>query len=323
MDAYVRAGVDITGRVVRYAEVAQDASGCRLSRLGRIDVDEEVLNSVLAGRDDERIPAFSEALAEAFSRPEDGNGIDDLRIAISPRAGYSFRVPLSAEAGPDIRRSCLRQEIDLLIAPEQPLRITADVIRNEAMSHGAAVAWTHVLAVEERLDERLRHLVRDVPAKRTRLMSGAQAAVSMIGCVEAAREGAGEDSCALGIGWYADRLDYVLCTGKAWRFGGFAEGAEPIDAAYLSAHTASRFGIPPSGVKTVYVYGDTAPDALYSELRAVFGGDIRMLHPAALRDVPVTCPPSDVDVPAYAGCIGGALYEGEEFVFRAISTIPS
>ncbi len=315
MDAYVRAGVDIAGRAIRYAEVMQDASGCRLSRLGRIDVEKDVLRNVLAGRDDGRIHAFSEALAEVFARPDNGDRIDDLRISVSPRAGHSFRAPLSAEAGPDVRRNCLRQAIDLLIAPEEPLRITADAI---PMPRGAAVVWMHVLAVGERLDERLRYLVRDVPAKRTRLMSGAQAAAGMIGCAEAVREGAGEDSCALGIGWYGDRLDYVLCTGKAWRFGGFAEGVEPIDAAYLGAHTASRFGIPPSGVQTVYVYGDTAPDTLFSELRAVFGGDIRMLHPAALRDVPVTCPPSDVDVPAYAGCIGGALYEGEEFVFRVI-----
>ncbi len=315
MDAYVRTGVDIAGRAVRYAEVVQDASGCRLSRLGRIDVDEDVLGSMLAGLDDERIHAVSGALAEVFSRPENGNGIDDLRISVSPRAGHSFRVPLSAEAGPDVRRSCIRQAIDLLIAPEQPLRITADVIPNEAMPRGAAVAWAHVLVVGERLDERLRHLVRDVPAKRTRLMSGAQAAAGMIGCTEAAREGAGEDPCTLGIGWYGDRLDYVFCTGKVWRFSGFAEGVEPIDAAYLSVHTASRFGISPSGVKTVYVYGDTAPDALFSELRAVFGGDIRALHPAALRDVSITCSPSDMDVPAYAGCIGAALYEGEEFFF--------
>ena len=315
MDAYVRAGVDITGCAVRYAEVSQCASGRRLSRLGRIDVDEEVLSSVLSGRDDDRIHAVSEALAEAFSGPKDSNGIDDLRIAISPREGHSFRMPVSSEAGPDVRRNGLTHAIELLIAPEQPLRITADVIRHGAMPHGVEEEWMHVLAVEERLDECLRRLVRDVPAQHTRLVSGAQAAVSMIGCTEAAREGVGEDSCALGIGWYADRVDYVFCTGKAWRFDGFAEGVEPIDAAYLGAHAASRFGIPPSGVQTVYVYGDTAPDALFSELRAVFGGDIRVLHPAALRDVPVTSPPSDVDVPAYAGCIGGALYEGEALIF--------
>ncbi len=314
MDAYVRAGVDITGRAVRYAEVSQCASGRRLSRLGRIDVDEEVLGGVLSGRDDERVHAVSEALAEVFSGPEASHGIDDLRIAISPREGHSFRVPVSSEAGPDARRSGLTQAIELLIAPEKPLRITADVIRHGAISHGVEEEWMHVLAVEERLDECLRHLVRGVPAKHTRLMSGTQAAVSMIGCAEAAREDAGEDSCALGIGWYADRLDYIFCTGKVWRSGGFAEGVEPIDAAYLGAHTASRFGIPPSGVQTVYVYGDTAPDALFSELRAVFGGDIRVLHPAVLQDVSITSPPPDVDVPAYAGCIGGALYEGEALI---------
>lgn len=313
MDAYVRAGVDITGRAVRYAEVSQCASGRRLSRLGRIDVDEDILGSVLSGGDDERISAVSEALAEAFSGSEDGHGIDDLRIAVSPRAGHSFRVPLSAGTGPDVRRSCLRQAADLLVAPGKPLRITADTIG--AMPRDDAVAWMHVLAVGERLDECLRRLVRHVPAKRTRLMSGAHAAVSMIGCAEAAREDVGENPCVLGIGWHADRLDYVFCTGKVWRFGGFAEGVEPIDAAYLGVHAASRFGIPPSGVKTVYIYGETAPDALFSELRAVFGGDIRALHPAALQDVPVTSPPSDADVPAYAGCIGGALYEGEEFFF--------
>lgn len=315
MDAYVRAGVDITGCAVRYAEVSQCASGRRLSRLGRIDVDDDFPGSVLSGREDGSVRAVSEALAAVFSGREDGEGIDDLRIAISPRAGHSFRVPLSAESGPEARRDCLRQAVDLVIAPERPVRITADAVPHGAVSRGAAEEWVHVLAVEERLDERLRRLVRDVPAKRARLMSGAHAAVCTIGCAEAARDGAGEDSCTLGIGWYADRLDYVFCTGKAWRFGGFAEGVEPVDAAYLGARAASRFGIPPSGVQTVYLYGDAAPDALFSELRAVFGGDVRVLHPAALRDVSITSPPSDVDVPAYAGCIGAALYGGEEFIF--------
>ncbi len=323
MDAYVRAGIDIASRTVRCVEIVRDASGCRLSRLGRIDVDEGVLRNMFAGREDERLCAVSEALANIFSDPEREAALDDLRISISSRTGHAFRAPLAAEAGPDIRRQHLRREIDLLIAPKRSLRIVADALHREAMDSGGAVEWMHVLAMEERLEERLREVVRGVPAKRVRLMSAVHAAVSAIGHAEAARESAAEAACVLGMGWRADRLDYVICVGGAWRFGGFAEGVEPPDAAYLGAAAAARFGIPPADVNTVYVYGDPAPDALFSELEAVFGGDIRTLRPTSLPGVSMACSPSEAGGPAYAACMGAALYGGEGLFFQADPLVPS
>ena len=323
MDAYVRAGVDIASRTVRYAEVVQDASGCTVSRLGRIDVEAGVLRNAFAGRDDERLCAVSGALTDIFSGSGREAGLDAVRISISSRTGHAFRVPLAAEAGPDLRRQHLRREIDLLIAPERPLRIVADVLHQEALDAGGAAEWMHVLALDERLAERLRRLVRGAPAKRVRCMSALHAVVSAIGHAEAARRNAGEAACVLGMGWHADRLDYVLCVGGVWRFGGFAEGVEPVDAAYLGAAAAARFGISPADVNTVYAYGDPPPDALFSELEAVFGGAIQTLHPAALPGVSMACSPSEAGDPAYAACIGAALYGGEGLFFQTDPAVPS
>ncbi len=323
MDAYVRAGVDFSSRTVRYAEVARDASGCRLSRLGCIDAGEGVLRNVFSGREDDGFRTLSEALADVFSDLGRTGGLDDLRISISSRTGHAFRAPLAAEAGPDVRKRHLRREIDLLVAPKRSLRVAADALHREDMDAGAAAEWMHVLAVEERLEERLRRLVRGVSAKRVRLMSAAHAAVGAIRHAEAARERAAEAAGALGLGWRADRLDYVFFVGGAWRYGGFAEGAEPVDAAYLGAAAAARFGMSPADVSAVYAYGGPIPDALFSELEAVFGGDIRTLRPAALPGVSVACSPSEADDPAYAACVGAALHEGEGLFFQADPSVPS
>ncbi len=323
MDAYVRAGIDFSRRTIRYAEVARDASGCRLSRLGCIDAGEGALRNLFAGREDGRLRAVSEALADVFSDSGGARGLDDLRIAIAPRTSHAFRAPLAAEAGPDIRRQRLRQEIDLLLAPKRPLRIVADAVHREALESGGALEWMHVLAVEAQIAARLRQLVRGVPAKRVRLMSAAHAAARAIRHAEAAREPAGEAACALGLGWRTDRLDYVFFVGDAWRFGGFAEGVAPIDAAYLGAAAAARFGIPPANVRTIYAYGDPVPDALFSEMEAVFGGDIRTLRPSALSGVSVACSPSEADDPAYVACVGAALYDGEGLFFQADPPVSS
>ena len=326
MDAYVRAGVDISGRTVRYAEAARNDGGCRLLRLGCIETEEGALRNLFDGREDERIRAISEALTDAFSRPEgDGglNELDELRISISSRAAHAFRSPLASEAGPDLRRKHLRRDIDLLLTPSRPLRVAADALHREAMPSGGAVEWVHVLAVEERLEDRLRRLVQGVPAKRVRLMTAAHAAAIAVGYAEAAREGASEEACALGVGWHADRLDYVFRFGGAWRFDGFAEGAEPIDAAYLGACAAARFGIAPSGVDAAYAYGDPVPEALLAELEAAFGGNARTWRPADLPGVSVACSLSEANVSAYASCLGAALYEGEGFFFRIDPSVPS
>ncbi len=323
MDAYVRAGIDFSSRTIRYAEVTRDASGCRLSRLGCIDAGEGALPNLFAGREDGRLRAISEALADVFSDSGRAGGLDDLRISISPRTGHAFRVPLGAEAGPDMRRQRLRQEINLLVAPKRPLRVAADAVHREALDSGGAVEWMHVLAVEEQIAARLRRLVRGVPAKRVRLMSAAHAAASAISHAEAARESADEAASALGLGWHADRLDYVFFVGDAWRFGRFAEGVAPIDAAYLGAAAAARFGIPPANVRTIYAYGDPAPDALFPELEAVFGGDIQTLRPSALPGVSVACSPSEADDPAYVAGAGAALYDGEGLFFQADPPVSS
>ncbi len=322
MDAYVRAGIDFSSRTIRYAEVTRDASGCRLSRLGCIEAGEGALRNLFAGREEGRLRAISEALADVFSDSGRAGGLEDLRIAISPRTGHAFRAPLDAEAGPDIRRQGLRQEIDLLVAPKRPLRVVADAVHREILD-GGAVEWMHVLAVEEQIAVRLRQLVRGVPAKRVRLMSAAHAAASAIRRVEAAREPADEAASALGLGWHADRLDYVFFVGDAWRFGAFAEGVAPIDAAYLGAAAAVRFGIPAADVRAVYAYGDPVPDALFPELEAVFGGDIRTLRPSALPGVSVDCLPSEADDPGYVACVGAALYDGEGRFFQATPPVSS
>lgn len=299
MEAHARAGIDIVGRSLRYAEVEQFGSHYRLLRLGSCDFDFDIVEGVLSEPTDDHVAMVSDALGDVFS----GSIAGSLHVTIHPPGCYSFFSPLPTGSTPTQRKVRLQQEAALLAGTERPLHITADAVRTQALEDGTAVDWVHVLAIEDSVHERIHNVIRNLPQPRMRLMVGMHAAASTVGRLELPPAG----EYALAIGWYPDHIEYALCHDREWHFSKYTDAVPPVDVAYFAAHIADRFGLAPREVQTLYLYGNDADPSLFSDLESVFESEIRPLNPLVVLDVDSGSLSSDFDVEAYVGCIGAAL----------------
>lgn len=299
MEAHARAGIDIFGPSLRYAEVEQYGSRYRLLRLGSCDFDFDVVEGVLTSPDAANIATVSDALGDVFS----GSVAASLHVAVHPPHCYSFFSPLPAGSTSSQRKVRLQQEAALLAGTEHPLHITADAVRSQELDDGGVVDWVHVLAMEDAVHERIHGMIGHLPPPRKRLVVGMHAAVSTLGRMEAP---AG-DGLSLAIGWYADHVEYALCRSRDWYYSQYTEALSPVDVAYFAVHVADRFGLTPRQVGALYAYGNDVDPALFSDLESVFESTVHPLNPLAILDVDAGGLASDFDSEAYVGCIGAAL----------------
>src|SRR5690606_27552183 len=165
MEAHVRAGLDICGAVLRYAEIEQYGSRHRLLRLGSCDFEFDLVDDVLSGDDEEKLTAAAGALEEIFS----GSVAGTLHITLHPPLCYSFFAPLPATSGSLERKFRLQQKAALLAGTDHPPHSTADVARSQLPRAGVFVDWVHVLAVDDQIHGPVRTLTEDIPHARRRL----------------------------------------------------------------------------------------------------------------------------------------------------------
>lgn len=301
MEAHARAGIDVIGRSLRYAEVEQYGSRFRLLRLGSCDFDFDVVEGALSSPGDEHVRTVSDALGDVFS----GSIAGSLHVTVHPPDCYSFFSPLPAGATSSQRKVRLQQEAALLAGTDRPLHITADAVRKQVMEEGDAVDWVHVLAIEDFIHERIQRILQELPQPRRRLMVSMHAAAAMVRHIESPE--AGDASSALAIGWYPKHVEYALCIDGEWRFSKYTDAVPPIDVAYFGAHVADRFGLAPSEVEALYLYGNDADPSLFSDLESVFGTSIRRLNPLEVLDVDSGSLSADFAAGEYVACIGAAL----------------
>ena len=82
---------------------------------------------------------------------------------------HSFFVPLTEGADAQSREARLRREVDLLLRPEHPLHVTAWDMGSSEGGGDVPVDWVHVLAIRERVRERVFGVLQDVAAPRDRV----------------------------------------------------------------------------------------------------------------------------------------------------------
>lgn len=305
MDAHARAGIDVYGSVLRYAEVEQYGSRYRLLRLGICDFDFDVVTDVLLSDDPQNVSTVSDALEDIFS----GSIAGSLHVTLHPPACYSFFSPLPAESDSADRKVRLQQEAALLAGTEQPLHITADAVRSQdVIGDGGHVDWVHVLAVEDRIHERVRAIIEKLPQPRRRLMVGMHGAATTIARLRAARPEAGKRApYSIAIGWYPDHVEYTLSHDQQWHFSNYTDTLEPVDVTYFAVSLLQRFSLTPTDVDRLYIYGNDADLSLFSDLESVAGFEVRRLNPFSFLDLDSGSLSDDFDAEAYVGCVGVTL----------------
>ena len=303
----VRAGIEVSGMVLRYAEVERRDGRYQLLRLGSCEFDFDVVETLRNGAQPEHLDALTEALSDVF----EGATAQRLHVALHPPACYSFFTPLSLEDAREQRKQRLLDEAALLTrtTPPQPLRLTADSVYTETLDAGASVEWYHVLALDEQLHARFDRVLRMLPPPQHRMMLSTQAVARAV--EQIAREGHGpprqEAPFTLAVGVYDAHLEFAVCRHARWYFSSFTEAAAPADAGYFGLALVQHLGLQPVAVGELLLYGEEARDTAAASLAAAFGAEPSALDPMQLIDLDANSMAARNHFPAYAPCLGAAF----------------
>ncbi len=308
MDVRARAGIDIYGTVLRYAEVEQRGPRYQLLRLGSCDFDFDIAEAVLQGSPPEHLEALTDALNDVF----EGSVATRLHVTVHPPTCYSFFTALPVEVAKEERKQRLLREAALLTrsSSPQPLRLTADPVYTETMDDGEAVEWFHVLALDERLHTRFDRICRMLPQSRHRMTLSMHAVANAVERIErrgGESEGRQQAPFTLVLGWYPTHVEFTLCRHTHWYFSHYTEAAPPADCAYFALALTGRLGLEQSAVGRIFVYGGFKKADDFADLAEVFPAVPEPLNPMQLIDLDPDSMAASFDHAAYAPCLGVAL----------------
>ena len=305
-----RAGVELTGRVMRYAEVDLGPRGAsvpaRLTRLGACDFDFDVAEAIL----DVAGPTHLDTVATAIREIFDGSEADKLFVAVHPWNATAFFSPVSESAPPVARLEQFRQEAAMLAdaTSGRPVRVHPTPVRIETLPDGSRHHWHHVLHLPQSIHARLAHLAKPFGGGK----EGGHEFVSATGSAAAVaarldRTPEDEDPAfALSVGTYGDRTEFALSRGDTWHYGHHVEANVLTDGAYFAGAMLNRLGVAASSIKRLFLYGDAAEPSQASTLSGWLGVDPEPLNPLRVFGLA----PSGADpfaLAAYTPSVGALL----------------
>lgn len=306
-----RAGIELTGRVMRYAEVERGDRGARprLVRLGACDFDFDVADAIL----DLTGPTHLDTVAAAIEEIFDGTEARRLAVIVHPWNTTSFFSPVREGTPPVERLEQFKQEAAMLAdaSAGRPVRVRATPVRIEALPDGSRHHWHHVLRLPESVHARLAHLAKPLGRDR-RGRDGGHEFVDSAGAAAAIAtrltyvEDEEDPGFALAVGMYPGHLELALVQGETWHFGHHAEADVLSDGAYYAAALLNRLAIAPSSVDRLLVYGAAADSSLAASLSGWLGIEPEPLNPLRLFGLA----PAGADpyaLTAYAPCLGALL----------------
>ena len=308
MDGHARAGIDIYGKALRYAEIEQQGSQYHLLRLGSLDFDFDVTDAILDATAQTSLETLTDALTDVF----EGSAASRLYVAVHPPACYSFFTPLPKNLESEERKNRLLSEAALLTrsASPQPLRLTADPVFTETLEEdNRDIEWFHVLALKERLHTRFDRVFRMMPQAHYRMTLSMHAVAKAMAWVERRTE-ATEPTDApftLAIGWYPTHVEYTLCRDDHWYFSHYTEAEEPANSVYFALLLLDRLHLKTTSVRQVYLYGGHRDLDDFMLLRDVFPTAPALLEPTQHIDLHERHIAGSFSRDAYAPCIGVAL----------------
>ncbi len=254
----VRAGIELHGRVLRYAEVALDGGRTRLLRLGACEFEFSVEEALLTLSGPGHLDTVATAVAEIF----EGTEARRLWVAVHGWNSTSFFAPLPEAMPPAERFEQLRQEAAMLsdASLARPVRVTATPVRTETLPDGRSVHWHHVLRLSESVHARLARLADSLGehAGTHEVADSAGAAAAALARLlpETDEPEAADDApFTLAAGVYGARLEVALCRGATWHAGHYAEDYAD-DHAYFVAALLDRHGVTVSEIGRLALYGE-------------------------------------------------------------------
>lgn len=303
-----RAGVELTGRVMRYAELdlGGHAERPRLLRLGACDFDFDVAEAIL----DVSGPTHLDTVATAIREIFDGSESDRLFVAVHPWNATAFFSPVREGTTPVERLEQFKQEAAMLAdaSTARPVRVRATPVRIETLPDGSRHRWHHILRLPESIHARLAHLAKPFGSGREGGHEFADATGTAASIAARLTQTAEDDAptFSLSVGVYGERTEFALSHGDTWHYGHYVEANVLVDGAYFAAALLDRLGVAPSQIKRLFLYGDAVEPGMASGLSGWLGVDAEPLNPLRVFGLA----PAESDpfaLAAYAPCIGALL----------------
>jgi len=318
----VRAGVELSGKALRYAEVDLGPrgfaaerlgaeAGPRLLRMGACDFDFDAAAAIL----DPSGPAHLDTIATAVKEIFASSRAERLCVAVHPWHATSFFAPLAAGMSAADRFEQLRQEAAMLADARQPrpVRVTATPVRTETTPAGIAYHWHHVLRLPEAVHARMDHVAHrigeGVPHSFVDSAGAAAAVASALRPGEERQDQMNDPDAvpfSLAVGVFDSCVEFALTRGETWFHSAWAEAAEMSDSAYFGAALLDRLNVPRDQVRRLYLYGEAADSALVAGLEDLLAIEAQPLNPLAMfKRVYNAAEP--LSLASFAPCVGAAL----------------
>lgn len=294
MNAHARAGIDIHGSAMRYAEVEHYGARQRLLRLGSCDFEFDVTQELLRGEAEDHLEALAEALRDVFS----GSAASELHVALHPPTCQPFFSAHPAGRPAGALRAQLQREAVLLGGDD------AVAVGAASLDPGPAEAdFYSVLSISRGVQSRLEKVLSRLPQLQPQLRLSTEGIARVLSHLPPA----GEAACTLALGWYDHHVEVVVSREGRWVYSHQAPVAEPIDAAYYAALVVDRLRLQPADVGSVLLYGPHLDLSRFGLLERLFGVAPQLLNPVAAVDLEPGSLAASFDAETYAPCIGVAL----------------
>jgi hypothetical protein len=306
MDAQARAGIDLYGSGMRYAEVEQIDGRYRLLRLGSCDFEFDVAHEVFENREPAHLETVSEAIGDVFS----GSVASEVRVVTHPPEGLAFFTPVAAGTPAPAAETQLRREAALLTEGGRfgGVHLTSDVACEATLPDGETVTWHQVLAMPRVIHTRFEQVLRVLPAHAFRLMTSMHGVANTLNRLVSKGLAPPEDApYTLSLGWYPTHVECLLTRMGQWRFSQHFDPGAPADAAYFTLALLDHLGLTPSEVGRVFFYGVELKVGAFELFENLFESMPVKLNAIPVVDLDPSSLSSEFDVEAYAPCIGVTL----------------
>lgn len=298
------AGLELSGRVLRYTEIEQTGPSVRLLRLGNCDFEFDAEADLFSSESPSRLETLSEALADVFENTTS----TVFRFAVPPAHLTSFTSFVPAESDSTVRSDLIAAEAVVLGVP-----MGGDLFPSPGASvrqHGRRM---HVAQAPRIIRDRALQLSDGIPAPDDGKGAARHARhVDLLPSSSAARhlyvnlngESGGPD---LLLGCYPRATEYTVMRRGEAALEWTDDMEHPVDRLYFCLDALDRISVPVPKVASVLLYGPDAEDDLLDALRSVFGARVRRLDPCAAVNVSPEQFAPDFRFESFAACIGAAL----------------
>lgn len=302
------AGLELSGRTLRYTEIEQTGSAVRLLRLGNCDFDFDAEADLFSPEPPARLDTLTEAIGDVF----ENTTATVFRFAVPPPHLTSFTALVPADSDAALRGDLIAAEAVVLGVP-----LGGDLFPSPGASVRRSGQRMHVAHASRTIRDRVSRLCDDIPVPEAEGGASPESSararhVALIPSSTAVRHlhvnlDGDSGGPSLLLGCYSGATEYTVLDRGEPALEWTDDVDHPLDRLYFCLDVLDRVSVTVPSVSTVRLYGPDAADEVLEAVRSVFGDRIRRLDPSPAVNVSPSQFAPDFRFESFGACIGAAL----------------